>query len=61
MDWQEARKFDCWLVRTIFIFCLFLKCDAERSSSNKAQRESTEEEEEDYPRGFLKSELSVPP
>jgi len=48
-------------VWTIFIFCLFLKCDGERSSSNKAQRESTEEEEEDYPRGFLKSELSVPP
>jgi len=24
MDWQEARKFDCWLVRTIFIFLLYL-------------------------------------
>jgi len=21
IDWQEARKFDYWLVRTIFIFC----------------------------------------
>jgi len=21
IDWQEARKFDCRLVRTIFIFC----------------------------------------
>jgi len=21
IDWQEARKFDCQLVRTIFIFC----------------------------------------
>jgi len=21
IDWQEAQKFDCWLVRTIFIFC----------------------------------------
>jgi len=21
IDWQEPRKFDCWLVRKIFIFC----------------------------------------
>jgi len=21
IDWQEVCKFDCWLVRTIFIFC----------------------------------------
>jgi len=21
IDWQEPRKFDCWMVRTIFIFC----------------------------------------
>jgi len=23
IDWQEAHKFDCWLVQTIFIFCQF--------------------------------------
>jgi len=25
IDWQEPSKFDCWLVRTIFIFVNFYK------------------------------------
>jgi len=32
IDWQEHRKFDCRLVRTIFIFLNFLKTLARKSN-----------------------------